>query len=113
MNGDKTQSENIADNGGFKVAYLAYKRWAETQRVSEGCLPALNYTPQQMFWISAASSWCSKHSSEYLEDLVTTDVHSPDVSRVIISFSNIKEFAEDYQCKSNSRMNPKAKCVLW
>ncbi|XP_031781394.1 neprilysin-2 [Nasonia vitripennis] len=113
VNGDKTQSENIADNGGFKAAYLAYKEWAKTQRVSEGCLPALNYTPEQMFWISAASSWCSKHSSEYLKNLVTTDVHSPDMSRVIISFSNIKEFAEDFQCKPNSRMNPKEKCVLW
>ena len=58
LNGINTQGENIADNGGFKEAYYAYKKWTEKYG-SERKLPGLNYTPEQMFWISIAHNWCS------------------------------------------------------
>lgn len=58
MNGINTQGENIADNGGIKESYLAYQRWTE-ENEPEPRLPGLDYSPQQMFWISAAQTWCS------------------------------------------------------
>ena len=58
LNGINTQGENIADNGGIKQAYLAYKKWAE-KNGPEKRLPTLNYSSSQMFWISAAQTWCS------------------------------------------------------
>lgn len=59
LNGVNTQGENIADNGGFKQAYLAYKRYVD-KNGEEPKLPNLEYSPKQLFWISAAQTWCTK-----------------------------------------------------
>lgn len=58
MNGINTQGENIADNGGIKESYRAYKKWISENGV-EKRLPGLEYTPEQLFWVSAAQTWCS------------------------------------------------------
>jgi neprilysin len=58
LNGINTQGENIADNGGIKEAYFAYKKFVK-QNGEEAPLPGLNYTSNQLFWISAAQTWCS------------------------------------------------------
>ncbi|XP_031783498.1 neprilysin-2 [Nasonia vitripennis] len=113
VNGILTQGENIADNGGFKIAYHAYNEWIKNKNATEPCLSSLSYTPRQMFWISAASAWCSKQRPEYLKDLISTDEHSPENARVTISFSNIPEFAKDFNCQIGSKMNPKNKCTVW
>ena len=58
LNGIQTQGENIADNGGIKLAYHAYMKLVE-KIGHEARLPGLNYSSNQMFWISAAQTWCS------------------------------------------------------
>lgn len=45
-------------SGGIKEAYLAYKKFVK-QNGHEQKLPGLNYTTDQLFWISAAQTWCS------------------------------------------------------
>lgn len=107
-----TQGENIADNGGIKEAYLAYKSWVE-ENGEEPKLPGLNYTGQQLFWISAASVWCSTTREQELRQLIVTDEHSPDKQRVLGAFSNMEDFARDFKCKEGSKMNPIRKCKIW
>ncbi|XP_062124663.1 neprilysin-2-like isoform X3 [Drosophila sulfurigaster albostrigata] len=112
LNGINTQGENIADNGGVKESYIAYQRWVE-KHGPEPKLPGLDYTPQQMFWISAGQTWCAKYRKESLKMRITTGVHSPSEFRVLGSLSNMKDFAKDFQCPEGSPMNPVHKCEVW
>ncbi|XP_018319545.1 neprilysin-2 isoform X2 [Agrilus planipennis] len=112
LNGINTQGENIADNGGIKTAYLAYTKWLD-RNGEEPRLPSMNFTGKQMFWISAANIWCSVTRLEELRQLVITDEHAPDIFRVIGPFSNMKEFANDFNCTAKTKMNPINKCSVW
>ncbi|EDV47813.1 neprilysin-2 isoform X2 [Drosophila erecta] len=112
LNGINTQGENIADNGGVKESYIAYRRWAE-KHGPEAKLPGLDYTPEQMFWVAAGQTWCAKYRKESLKMRITTGVHSPSEFRVLGSLSNMKDFAKDFQCPEGSPMNPVQKCEVW
>merc|ERR1719278_2463208 len=114
LNGINPQGENIADNGGIKEAYRAYNEWVNTHG-EEQLLPGLNFTPRQMFWISAANVWCSKSRPEALKLSVLTGTHSPDQFRVQGAFSNMEAFSEDFKCPTGSKMNPEInlKCKVW
>jgi len=114
VNGVNTQGENIADNGGIKEAYRAYDSWV-SKNGPELLLPGLPYSGKQMFWISAANVWCSKYRPQALKMLVKTGVHSPSQFRVQGPFSNMNDFAKDFNCPVGSNMNPamKEKCKVW
>ena len=56
LNGINTQCEKIADNGGIKDAYRAYSKWTEEQG-PELELPGLDYTQEQILWISAGQTY--------------------------------------------------------
>jgi len=114
LNGINTQGENIADNGGIKEAYRAYNSWV-SQHGTESRLPGLNYTPRQLFWVSAANVWCAKYRPKALKLRVLTGVHSPDQFRVQGPFSNMDDFARDFNCPVGSNMNPpkENKCQVW
>jgi len=113
LNGVNTQGENIADNGGIKEAYRAYQSWVHRHGEEPG-LPGLQgYSPNQMFWISAANTWCSKFRNKALEKQIKTGAHSPGLFRVKGPFSNSREFAKDFNCPLGSGMNPQQKCEVW
>ncbi|XP_023345566.1 neprilysin-2 [Eurytemora carolleeae] len=114
VNGLNTQGENIADNGGIKEAYRAYNAWV-AKNGPEHQLPGLDFTPNQMFWVSAANVWCAKYRPQAMKLRVMTGVHSPDQFRVQGPFSNMAEFAADWRCPEGSRMNPvkSSKCKVW
>ncbi|XP_055546454.1 neprilysin-2-like isoform X2 [Wyeomyia smithii] len=112
LNGVSNQGENIADNGGIKEAYYAYRNWAQ-KHGTEPQLPGLDLSPEQMFWLSAAQTWCSVYRPEAMRKRITTGVHSPGRFRVIGPFSNMHEFAKDFGCPTGAKMNPDRKCEVW
>lgn len=114
LNALNTQEEDQADNGGFKLAYNSYKKWTEN-REPEPVMPFFEsrFSRIQLFWISAAQSWCSTVRDSYLKDAIETDKHSPKRYRILGSFANIKDFADDFKCPAGSPMNPTKKCDLW
>ncbi|XP_044017351.1 neprilysin-2-like [Aphidius gifuensis] len=113
INGVNTQGENIADISGIKEAYLAYLTWTNKHGQEARILGLENYTPRQMFWISAANVRCKKMRLEALKNRVINNVHSPDEYRIIGPLSNMPEFSRDFNCPENSPMNSKNKCSIW
>lgn len=112
MNGVRTLDENIADNGGIQGMYAAYHSYVE-QHGPDLLLPNLNYSANQLFWISAAQTWCA--TTRPIFDLLyyQINVHSPNEYRVIGALSNMQNFSDDFHCEPGSRMNPENKCQIW
>lgn len=112
VNGKQTLSENIADNGGLKLAYSAYQSWVQMNG-RELKLPGLDFTPEQLFFLGFAQVWCSASSDGHIQHALLTDAHSPERVRVLAAVSNSEEFAAAFQCPVNSTMNPVHKCQVW
>ena len=91
---------------------LLADRWV-TRNGMEPLLPGLNYTQKQLFWVSAANVWCAKYRPKSLKLRVMTGVHAPDMFRVKGPFSNMNEFAQDFNCPIGSPMNRVNKCSVW
>lgn len=112
LNGLATEREDMADNGGIKIAYLAYQNYVK-KNGTEPTLPGLEYSPSQLFWISAAQPYCRKISRQVLKAQISRDNHSPQRFRILVPFSNMPEFLTDFNCPSGSKMNPELKCSVW
>lgn len=112
VDGEYTQDENIADTGGLKAAYAAYQRFVQ-ENGPEPTLPNLNYTQNQLYWINAAHTWCAVTRPEFDTNQYTNEFHSPFRHRINGAFSSSTEFANDFNCPSNSSMNPTKKCEIW
>lgn len=111
IDGEKTLSENIADNGGLKQAFRAYQNWI-ARNGNEPQLPGMNLTNEQVFFISFARSWCSVFSSRG-EEFALLSEHSPGPWRAKASVMNFLEFAKAFNCPAGSAMNPVKKCTVW
>jgi len=110
LNGKLTLGENIADNGGIKIAYNAWK--ASTD--AEVKLPGLsNYTVEQTFFLAQAQTWCSVTLEKAAINQMRIDAHPPNKLRVNQGLRNFAPFAEVWQCPSGSAMNPTDRCELW
>lgn len=107
-----TQGENIADNGAAKILYETYQNFVR-QHGPEPMLPGLRYTPNQLFWISAAQVWCTKTRPEFDTLMYVTNPHAPGKFRVIGTVQNSLNFSSDFACPSGSKMNPVHKCKMW
>lgn len=112
ISGVKTLGENIADNGGLKAAYHAYLN-VNKDYPKELALPGLNYTQDQLFFISFAQVWCSASTDEALAIQMNKDSHVPSEFRVNGPLQNLREFSEIFRCPLGSQMNPKQKCEIW
>ncbi|RDX56605.1 Metalloprotease [Lentinus brumalis] len=112
VNGNLTSGENIGDSGLIQ-AYRAWK--AQYNDEKEFLLPGLNYTREQMFFISFARSWAQNIKPAAAVARVRTDPHSPNRFRVHGTVSNIPEFAAAFNCSSKAKLNPpqEKRCIFW
>ncbi|XP_072496554.1 endothelin-converting enzyme 2 isoform X4 [Notamacropus eugenii] len=112
LNGRQTLGENIADNGGLKAAYNAYKRWLR-KHGEEQHLPAVGFTNHQLFFVGFAQVWCSVRTPESSHEGLVTDPHSPARFRVLGTLSNSRDFLQHFNCPIGSPMNPGQLCEVW
>ncbi len=111
VNGKLTLGENIADIGGVKQAYAAYKSWEKRQGDPKPLVEGL--TNDQLFFVAYGQVWCSLSTEEQERLQVTTDSHSPGRFRVIGPVSNNRDFAKAFSCEAGAPMNPKDICEVW
>lgn len=112
LNVSNTRHEDLADLAGLRLAYRAYNKWI-SRSGSEQLLPGLDYNPKQLFWISSAIRFCSKYTTEALNNSIANNWRSPGRYRVIGALRNLEEFADDFNCRSETFMNLKEKCDPW
>jgi len=111
VNGKLTLGENIADFGGIKAAFRGYHAWAGRNGNPAPYVPG--FTNDQLFFLGFAQSWCSVVAPEFSRLLVTMDPHSPAKFRINGPLSNFPAFAETFQCKAGTPMNPAKRCEVW
>lgn len=116
VNGNLTSGENIGDTGLIQ-AYRAWKAQYHTS-VKEGgeyVLPGLNFTREQLFFISFARIWARAMKPAAAVQRIRTDPHSPTRYRVDGTVSNIPEFAKAFKCSKTAKLNPptEKQCIFW
>ncbi len=94
INGHQTLGENIADVGGLRVAYEAFKLATFGKKL----VPVDGFTPDQRFFIAFAQGWRTNQRPEQVRLQVTSDVHSPIHWRVIGPVANFPEFRAAFGC---------------
>jgi putative endopeptidase len=112
VNGKLTLGENTADNGGLRLAFLAFLADAKRKNIN------LNekqdgYTPVQQFFLGHAQNWCGSTRPEQLRLQVQTDPHSPRQFRTNGVVQNMREFGEAFGCKIGQPMMPQNVCRVW
>ncbi|MFZ3229524.1 MAG: M13 family metallopeptidase [Pseudobdellovibrio sp.] len=111
VNGEQTLEENLADQGGVKLGYMAVDK---ILRIRPEASPWLGkYSERQQYWIAYAQSWCAKNTNESLRSQMTNDVHPPAEFRVNAVMMNRPEFASDFKCAAGKAMAPVNRCSLW
>ena len=112
VNGRLTLGENIADLGGLKIAYAAFER----SLAGKPLPPKIDgFTPEQRFFLAWAQIWRAKATDQYLRNQVVVDPHAPAQWRGMAALSNLKEFAEAFECKPGDPMvrADSLKATIW
>jgi len=113
VNGKLTLGENTADNGGIRLAYMAFLEDAKRKNIDLSAKDANGYTPIQEFFVAYGQSWCASLRPEEVRLEVQTDPHSPRPFRVDGVVRNMPEFGQAFGCKPGQPMMPANACRVW
>ncbi len=110
LNGKLTLGENTADNGGLRIAYMAFM-----DQLAKKPEPAKidGFTPEQRFFLGWAQVWCQNVTPEQLRLRAQTDPHSPGEFRVNGVVRNMPEFSKAFSCGPTAPMTKGPACRVW
>ena len=110
VQGPLTLGEDIADLGGVKLAFRAYRalrKSAATSYVADG------FTEDQQFFIALGQAWCGRERTDETLRRLTTDPHAPAKFRIYGALRNLNEFADAFRCAPGTPMRPARACTVW
>ncbi len=112
LDGHLTLGENIADLGGLKIAWDA---WKLSQKGQASVNKIEGFTPEQRFFLGYAETWRTLTREEATRLRVNTDPHAPAKFRVNGPLSNLPEFFEAFGCKDGDPMKRPAQVrpAIW
>jgi endothelin-converting enzyme/putative endopeptidase len=109
LNGKLTLGENVADNGGLRLAWMALMERLKAKALGE----ADGFTPDQRFFLGWAQMWCESRSDEIARLHAKTNPHSPGKYRTNGVVANMPEFAKAFSCPANAPMVNQPVCRVW
>ena len=110
-NGTFTMGENIADHGGLRVAFSAFKNTEQ----GKGDKKIDGFTPDQRFFLSYANVWANNITKQEMLRRTKQDPHSLGVNRVNVAIRNLEEFfnAFDIQPEMPMWRDPADRVIIW
>jgi putative endopeptidase len=108
VNGKLTLGENIADNGGLRIALMAY--------LADGGKKAKtieNFAPDQRLFLGWGQVWCESVTPEAARLQAQSNEHSAARFRVNGVVRNMPEFEKAFQCKTGAPLTPERRCRVW
>jgi len=110
-NGQFTMGENIADHGGLRVAYSAFKKTEQ----GKGDKKIDGFTPDQRFFLSYANVWAANITKEEMLRRTKVDPHSLGVNRVNVAIRNLEEFFNAFNIQPGMNMwrDPSDRVIIW
>jgi len=110
IQGQLTLGENIADMGGVKMAFRAYRalrKDAAKTYIADG------FSEDQQFFLAVGQAWCGRERPAETERRLAVDPHSPAKFRVYGALRNLREFADAFSCVAGTPMRPARPCAVW
>ena len=110
-NGHLTLGENIADQGGLRISYDAFKT---TQQFQEG-KGIDGFTPAQRFYLSYGRIWAEHMTEEAIYQQTKSDPHSIGRNRVNATLRNIDTWYDAFGVKEGDKMwlAPAERAIVW
>ncbi len=110
-NGQFTLGENIADQGGLRVAYTAFKKTDQ----GKGNETIDGFTPDQRFYLAYANVWAANITKEEILRRTKIDPHSIGSLRVNATLRNIDTFYNAFGIKAGDNMflPVEERVVIW
>lgn len=110
-NGHLTLGENIADQGGLRVAFDAFKKTRQGQSGEK----IDGFTPEQRFYLSYGRIWAENNTEESEYQQTKSDPHSLGRWRVNATLRNIDTFFKAFDIKKGDKMwlDEEERAVIW
>lgn len=110
-NGQLTLGENLADHGGLKVAFNAFRNATKASPLAEKD----GFTPEQRFFIAYAGVWAANVTDLEIRKRTKSDPHSLGRWRVNGALPHIDEWYEAFSVKKSDKLfvDEKDRVSLW
>ena len=110
-NGSATLGENIADQGGLRIAFTAMKNSFGGKKPK----PIDGFTAEQRFYLAYAILWGQNITPQECARLTLLDVHSLGRNRVNVSLRNLQDFFDAFDIKEGDKMfrPEEERVVIW
>ncbi|CAD5230494.1 unnamed protein product [Bursaphelenchus xylophilus] len=110
-NAVRVMNEALADHFGLRFAYSAYRKYYLSRAADLHRTRELNFlTDDQLFFVSWAQLVIQFPNWRKYDG---TDPHPPAELRIEQTAANFPAFANAFNCKANTTMNPDKKCALF
>ena len=110
-NGAATLGENIADQGGLRIAYTAMQNSFGESHPE----PLDGFTAEQRFYLAYATVWAQNITDEEIQRRTLIDVHSLGENRVNVSIRNLQTFFDAFGIKEGDKMwrPEEERVIIW